>query len=47
MRQTVIPISCWTEDVYKYTKRTLHIKIEESGGTVRAEGKICLKRVRL
>ena len=30
------------KDVYKYTKRTLHIKIEESGGTVRAEARYVL-----
>ena len=30
------------KDVYKYTKRTLNIKIEESGGTVRAEARYIL-----
>lgn len=30
------------EDVYKYTKRTLYIKIEESGGSVKAEARYIL-----
>lgn len=36
------PASLDPDEVYKYTKRTLYVRVEESGGTIKAEAKYTL-----